>query len=166
MRELLISLALVVFAVAGCQSVGGGGPGGTRDELRTESSSDPGLTDRGGSQRGVEDAGLVFESIFFDFDDDALGNSSKNTLRRSAQLLGDHGDARLEIQGNCDQRGTVEYNLALGKRRAEAARSYLINLGVDGSRLMTISFGEENPAVRGHNESAWVKNRRDDFVLR
>jgi peptidoglycan-associated lipoprotein len=73
---------------------------------------------------------------------------------------------RIEIQGNCDERGTNEYNLALGKRRAEAARQYLIDLGIDSSRISTISFGEENPAVRGSTEAAWAKNRRDDFIVR
>jgi peptidoglycan-associated lipoprotein len=70
------------------------------------------------------------------------------------------------VQGNCDERGTEEYNLALGKRRAEAAKQYLVDLGIPAQRLSTVSFGEENPASPGQGESAWAKNRRVDFILR
>jgi outer membrane protein OmpA-like peptidoglycan-associated protein len=74
-------------------------------------------------------------------------------------------DVRIEIQGHCDERGTEEYNLALGQRRAEAARRYLRDLGISSSRIETKSFGESMPAVRGHGEAAWSKNRRDEFVV-
>ena len=69
------------------------------------------------------------------------------------------------IEGHCDERGTEEYNIALGERRANSAKKYLINLGVNPSQLSTISFGEEKPADPGHNEEAWAKNRRDEFVV-
>ena len=96
----------------------------------------------------------------------ALSGSSKSSLKHNATLLQAAQNARLEIQGNTDERGTEEYNLALGKKRAEAAKQYLVDMGVGSGQLTTISFGEENPAVRGSTESAWSKNRRDDFVLR
>ncbi len=70
------------------------------------------------------------------------------------------------LRGNCDNRGTNEYNLALGSRRANSARRYLIDLGINASRIDTVSFGEERPAVRGNNEVAWARNRRDNFVVR
>ncbi len=70
----------------------------------------------------------------------------------------------MRIEGNCDERGTVEYNLALGQKRADAAKAYLVNLGVDGKRLETVSYGKEKPVDPGHNEEAWAKNRRDHFT--
>ncbi|HEY5764974.1 MAG TPA: OmpA family protein, partial [Candidatus Deferrimicrobiaceae bacterium] len=74
-------------------------------------------------------------------------------------------DAKIQIEGHCDERGTSEYNMALGERRASAASKYLQNLGIAGSRLSTISYGEERPLDPGHNEDAWAKNRRATFVL-
>ncbi len=125
---------------------------------------DPGMGDRG-STSGASIEGS-FRNVYFAFDDYGLTSSAKNSLRHNAALLRQAENARLEIQGNTDERGTEEYNLALGKRRAEAAKRYLVDLGVDSSQLTTISFGEENPAVRGGTESAWSKNRRDEFALR
>jgi peptidoglycan-associated lipoprotein len=74
-------------------------------------------------------------------------------------------DATVTIEGHCDERGTNAYNMALGQRRADAAKDFLVNLGVDATRLTTISYGEEQPVDYGHNEEAWAKNRRDHFVL-
>jgi peptidoglycan-associated lipoprotein len=74
-------------------------------------------------------------------------------------------DIKVKIEGNCDERGTTEYNLALGDRRAKAAMDYLTAQGVDAARLTTISYGKEKPVDAGHNEEAWAKNRRDEFIL-
>ena len=90
----------------------------------------------------------------------------KAALRASAGTLKQNPNIRIEVQGNCDERGSNEYNLALGNRRAESARRYLIDLGINSSRLSTVSYGEERPAVRGSNEVAWARNRRDEFVIR
>ncbi|MFQ5514666.1 MAG: peptidoglycan-associated lipoprotein Pal [Myxococcota bacterium] len=136
---------------------GGFGPEGAGTE--------PGMETRGGGS-GVEPSELELRSIYFDFDDDSLKEEARSVLRRHARVLAESSDLRVEIQGNCDERGSEEYNLALGMRRAEAAKRYLVDLGIPGSRLTTISFGEENPVVRGHNEAAWAKNRRDDFKVR
>jgi peptidoglycan-associated lipoprotein len=73
--------------------------------------------------------------------------------------------AAIQIEGHCDERGTVEYNLALGERRAQSVKNFLSQLGVDGARLSTISYGEEKPVVQGHSEDAWAKNRRAEFVV-
>jgi peptidoglycan-associated lipoprotein len=127
-----------------------------------QESTDPGMGDRSGAGAG----GDSFSTVYFAFDDYALNGTAKDILRGNATALNASGGGRLEIQGNCDERGTAEYNLALGKRRAEAAKRYMVDLGVNSTQLTTISFGEENPAVRGSTESAWAKNRRDDFVLR
>ncbi|MBW2282492.1 MAG: peptidoglycan-associated lipoprotein Pal [Deltaproteobacteria bacterium] len=115
---------------------------------------------------GAETSLGELRTIYFDFDDFGLRSRAKQDLQHNAGLLSKRSDSRVEIQGNCDERGTEEYNLALGKKRAEAARRYLIDLGVKSSQITTISFGEESPVVRASNEAAWAKNRRDDFVLR
>jgi peptidoglycan-associated lipoprotein len=105
-------------------------------------------------------------TVYFDYDDSALRPDAKDGLRRNAEYLRSVANAKVELQGNCDNRGTEEYNLALGKRRAESAKQYLADLGISTQRLTTVSFGEENPAAPGEGEAAWAKNRRVDFILR
>ncbi len=102
-----------------------------------------------------------YEDAFFDFDQSALRTDARQALDEDAQQLRRHAKATVEIEGNCDERGTIEYNLALGERRAQAAKAYLENSGVSASRIKTISYGKEHPFDPGHNEAAWAKNRRD-----
>jgi len=106
------------------------------------------------------------ENIYFDFDKAFIRNDAKPILENVAAYMKKNPGAMLQIEGHCDERGTSEYNMALGQRRADSTKKYLVNLGVDGSRLSTISYGEEKPADPGHNEAAWAKNRRAVFVLR
>jgi peptidoglycan-associated lipoprotein len=105
------------------------------------------------------------QPIYFDFDKYDLRSSDREILNLNAMVLKENPTVRIRIEGNCDERGTVEYNLALGERRASSARDYLINLGVDSNRISIISYGKERPLYPGHNEGAWSKNRRDDFVI-
>lgn len=98
--------------------------------------------------------------FYFDFDRSELKPRARTLLAGHARYLRDNPGARLTIEGHCDERGTREYNLALGERRATAVRSYLQSLGVRSSQLSTVSFGEERPVDPGHTESAWAKNRR------
>ncbi len=105
------------------------------------------------------------ENIYFEFDSSALLTAAQDTLKRKAEYLREHPDARVTIEGYCDERGTEEYNLALGDRRATSAKSFLVDLGISPSRLTTISYGEERPLDPRHNEEAWAKNRRCEFVL-
>ncbi len=105
------------------------------------------------------------ESIYFAFDSAVLSPAAQSDLTWKAGVMQRHPDMRIVIQGNCDNRGTVEYNLALGEQRAQAAKSFLVDQGVDAARIRTLSFGEENPVDSGQNETAWAKNRRDDFVI-
>lgn len=105
------------------------------------------------------------KKIFFDFDRFDLTAESIGTLNELAAFLKANTEVQVKIEGNCDERGTNEYNLALGERRAKAAFDYLVTQGIDAARLSTVSYGEEKPADPGHNEEAWAKNRRDDFVL-
>lgn len=105
----------------------------------------------------------ILDTIYFEFDQATLSDLTKDTLVRNAEWLRTNPDTRIQVEGNADERGTPEYNLALGERRAEAVKSYLSSLGIDRSRLVTISYGEERPADSGQGEDAWAKNRRVDF---
>jgi peptidoglycan-associated lipoprotein len=105
------------------------------------------------------------ERIYFDFDKSELKPEARAVLRKKAEWLRDNPEFSARIEGHCDERGTNEYNLALGERRANAAWRFLNALGISGARLTTISYGEERPADPGQNDDAWSKNRRDEFRL-
>lgn len=102
--------------------------------------------------------------IYFDFDKSIIREDAKPVLEKLATYLKGQKGVDILIEGHCDERGTNEYNFALGERRSQAAKNYLTDLGVDGSRIKTNSYGEERPANSGHDEEAWAKNRRDQFV--
>ncbi|MGB7972361.1 MAG: peptidoglycan-associated lipoprotein Pal [Candidatus Deferrimicrobiaceae bacterium] len=108
----------------------------------------------------------MLENIHFDYDKSFIRDDAKPVLREVAAFMKKNPGAKVQIEGHCDERGTPEYNLALGQRRADSTKKYLVNLGIDGSRLSTISYGEEKPADPGHNEAAWAKNRRAVFDIR
>ncbi len=117
---------------------------------------------------GAGDVGVTsgdLKTVFFAFDSFTLGGEARSQLKDNAKWLKDNASASIQIEGHCDERGTTEYNLALGERRANAAKSYLKKLGIDSSRVSTISYGKERPLDAGHDESAWSKNRRAAFVV-
>jgi peptidoglycan-associated lipoprotein len=105
------------------------------------------------------------EDIYFDFDSAAILNSGQGILQEKAQYLNDNPDAVAVIEGHCDERGTDAYNLALGERRADAVKDYLVNLGIDPERMSTISYGEERPIDPSKTEAAWTKNRRAHLYI-
>ena len=105
------------------------------------------------------------DPIYFDFDNSAIKPDAKATLDKNAEWLSGNPTAKIRIEGNCDERGTNEYNMALGERRANNAKLYLFNLGVSADRISTVSYGEEKPMYPGHDEAAWSKNRRADFKV-
>jgi peptidoglycan-associated lipoprotein len=108
---------------------------------------------------------ITGNKIYFDFDKYDLKPEAKKLLTAKAELLKKYSSWKLLIEGHCDNRGTEEYNLALGERRARAAYEFLVVLGVPSSRLKVVSYGEERPAVDENNETAWAMNRRDEFKL-
>ncbi len=108
---------------------------------------------------------LAAYSVHFAYDSAAVKKSEKANLQSVADALSRDSSAKLLIEGNCDERGTEEYNRSLGERRALAARQALAKLGIDSMRIRTISYGKDKPSNPGHDESAWSQNRRDDFVL-
>jgi peptidoglycan-associated lipoprotein len=103
--------------------------------------------------------------VYFDFNKSDLRDDARTTLNELAQWLKDNPTVRIRVEGNCDDRGSNEYNLALGENRAATAKKYLVYLGVSPDRLETISYGEENPICTEQNENCWGKNRRDDFAI-
>ena len=105
-------------------------------------------------------------AVFYDFDSTALSADAQNQLKQNAAWLENNSANKALIEGHCDSRGTSEYNMALGERRASTAKEYLVRLGVASSRLETVSFGEERPFDTGKGESAWAKNRRAHFVMK
>jgi len=105
------------------------------------------------------------EAIYFDFDKSFIKLEYRAILKSKAEFLKDNPNVNIRIEGNCDERGTNEYNLALGERRANSAAKFLISLGIAADRIESISYGEERPLVTGHGEGAWSQNRRDDFTV-
>ena len=103
--------------------------------------------------------------IYFDFDKSSIREDQRARLESDAEFLSQNKAIRVRIEGNCDERGTNEYNMALGQRRALSAKKYLVNLGIGANRLETISYGEEKSLLFGHDEHSWAQNRRDDFVI-
>jgi peptidoglycan-associated lipoprotein len=107
-----------------------------------------------------------FETVYFDFDRSDLRQDARNSLTKNAEfMLKSNKTAKVMIEGHCDERGSAEYNLALGERRATSAMQYLITLGIQPGRLSIVSYGKEKPAVQGNDEEAWAKNRRAEFVI-
>jgi peptidoglycan-associated lipoprotein len=153
------AVCLIVFGLAGCQTT-----------KKTETESTPAAPtgsefEEGGVAPGSEMSSMLdLGAVYFDYDRYDIRADAKATLRTDADtILANSSGGVITVAGHCDERGSEEYNLALGERRASAVKQYLVDLGVPGSRLRTVSFGEAKPAVVGHDESAWRYNRRADF---
>lgn len=163
-RSAVVCFAVVLaLAVAGCPSKtaqkGGPGAGGLSDSATGGSSL-------GSFMQGENPPeGGPLRDVHFDYDRYDLDETARATLGSNADWLKQNPDARVEVEGHCDERGTVEYNLALGAKRAKAARDYLVTLGIAAGRLSTISYGEELPLCREANDSCYSRNRRAHFVV-
>ena len=105
------------------------------------------------------------EDIYFDYDKSVIKPEAERVLAEKADYMNANSEIQVLIEGHCDERGSNEYNLALGERRAEATKAFLVDLGIDAGRMNTISYGEERPVDSGHNEEAWAKNRRAHFAV-
>lgn len=123
--------------------------------------SKPMTLDANGSDSGTI-AGL--STIFFDYDQAAITSEARRQLAQNAEWIKGNNNVAVQIEGHCDARGTVEYNIALGERRAIAVKNYLVGLGIDGKRLSIISYGKERPVAQGDSEDSYSKNRRANFV--
>lgn len=156
---LVISLCAIALWGGACATTGDDTGRGDRD-WGTDDIYGTGIPGEGldGTLYGLND-------IYFDFDSSSLTPRAQEILKSNASWLKSNPSVVVEIEGHCDERGTIEYNLALGDRRARGVKDYLVNLGVSSSRMRTISFGEEMPLDPGHNETAWAKNRRAHFTI-
>jgi peptidoglycan-associated lipoprotein len=154
-----ITYALLLAACGGnVQDEGAGGAG-----TGVETGGVSGAQGLSGQELGADGYPLTTR-IFFAFDSSRIDDNSRETLETNASYLSAHPDVKVKLEGHCDERGTREYNLALGERRAKAAADLMKVLGIDGSRISTVSYGEEKPLVDGHDEAAWAKNRRVEIV--
>jgi peptidoglycan-associated lipoprotein len=155
MKFKTLSLVAAVLLVAACQQTptDKGAQAGTGTQSGTQTT--------GGGAGGLSgDLQRVGDRIYFAFDKSDITAESRLVLQRQAELLKQSPSATVTIEGHCDERGTVEYNLGLGERRANATKQALIALGVAANRVNIISYGKERPAVVGHNDQAWAQNRR------
>ena len=116
-------------------------------------------------QEESEKVAFLTDLVLFDYDSSSLMTTAQDILNTKAAWLRKNAKVKIIIEGHCDERGSVEYNLALGERRAESAKAFLMDLGIEESRLTTISYGKERPFEAGHDESAWKLNRRAHFVI-
>ena len=165
MRYKILSLIAAVALVAACETAGeGGGAAAGGGAKPKETFTTPlGAKVTPGSQEDL--VVNVGDRVFFDFDKFNLKPDARKTLEKQAAWLKANPAVRISIEGHADERGTREYNLALGERRANAAKDYLISLGINPGRVKTISYGKERPVAMGSNEAAWAQNRRSVTVV-
>ena len=160
--QIVIVAVTLVFVLWGCSHT-------TKETLKTAEVPEEGIESAKVDEDVFEELPVEVVSnlsnIYFEFDSDVLQVQAKEELQKIGAWLSQNPDTKIRIEGNCDERGTDEYNLTLGERRAVAAKNYLVSLGISPKNIITISFGEENPADPEHNEVAWAKNRRDEFNI-
>ena len=163
----IIVLAFSFSMFAGCAEKKAVVKEGASQEVTSKGA----LTGEQAVKEGAEQAAKpaledVIKDIYFDFDKSNIRPDAREVLKTNADWFLKNSNVSIIIEGHCDERGTAEYNMALGQRRAEEAKKYLVNLGVKESTLKTISYGKERPVDQGHDEEAWAKNRRDHFVVK
>ena len=153
-------------SASGSSSSGSSGSSSTSSTSSSGSSSSSASSSAAaGTDSAADKLASIGNTVYFSYDSAALDGNSQATLYRQAAFLNGNPSLTVTIEGHCDERGTREYNLALGERRAAAARDYLLAQGVDPARIKVISYGKERPAMAGSNEESWAKNRRAATVL-
>jgi peptidoglycan-associated lipoprotein len=177
MKALMAALIMATMVAGGCASkdvVKSEEPAVTAPPVKDSAppqsnagASDSKIVPAGqGQDKSDSNASSGLATIYFDFDKSDLSKDARDILNKNAQiLLKSKADVNIKVEGHCDERGSAEYNLALGERRAKSAQQYLLTLGVQPDRLSVISYGKEKPAVQGSDESAWSKNRRAEFTI-
>ena len=161
----LFSVVSIVLFMSACTHGRGGADANalnnTEERYRMASENLEPFTPISGSRTGAK----ASDRVFFGYDSAALSSTAKATLAKQAKWLKKHSSVRVTVGGHCDERGTREYNIALGARRAAAAKNKLVQLGVSANRISTVSYGKERPAVTGSNSAAWAENRRAVTIL-
>jgi peptidoglycan-associated lipoprotein len=182
MRLKLFSIFAALLLIAACEttpeesmdSMSSGDSTDSMDSEMMEESTEPMAEsmdsmedpmERGPVPGSDEDFYSRGDRVYFDLDKFSLGPTARRVLQRQADWLKSYANVSITIEGHCDERGTREYNLALGERRASTAKNYLVSLGVGADRISTISYGKERPAALGSNETAWSQNRRGVSVI-
>lgn len=166
MRKSWLVLIAAVLLVSACESTPDSAADASANAGGGVNSTAPNFSFDPANGSGVNQlAQDVADRVFFGYDSSELSAEARTTLERQAEWLKTRPTLHATIEGHCDERGTREYNLALGERRAAAAKNYLISLGVAESQLSTISYGKERPAVEGSDEAAWAQNRRAVTVV-
>lgn len=176
MKKILILLVALVFVAVGCA------PKAVQTTPPATSTTDRSLSDKDKDRTGISEEELaraerdrllreqerlagILKDVYFEFDSYTVSSSELAKIEGVGSFMKEDGSVRIVIEGHCDERGTVDYNLALGQKRAEAVKAYLLKLGIDGGRIRTISYGKELPVETGKTEEAWARNRRAHFKL-
>lgn len=163
--KLLVPVCLSAVLLAGCGGKEGLGPDGEPLPPFEELPGDVALGSRGALGTRVSDPEAQFPAVHFDYDSFLIRDDGISTIERVAAYMKRNRNAKLVVEGHCDERGSREYNISLGEHRGLAVRAYLVRLGVRSDRIQTRSYGEENPADPAHDQNAWRKNRRAEFVF-
>lgn len=177
--RLVVALALVVVTIAGCRRstpepapapVAASTNGDAAARARADSIAAADLARRQAEEREMRAERaraqeILSNVVYFELDSDRLTAEAEETLRTKAAILRANPSLEIRVEGHADERGSTEYNLALGQRRAESVRSFMSGYGITGNRLATLSYGKERPVVEGSNESAWSRNRRAEFAI-
>ena len=168
--RLLVVVALAGLLAAGCAKKPAPSAAATAEQTPVASTTMQGQQVPGVQEQAVTEAPAAvpaaqqsLQMIHFAFNEYTLSPEARDILVQNAAWMKAHPDVKVRVEGNCDERGSEEYNLALGQKRADAAKNYLVSLGVPAEQLSEISYGEERPLDTAHNEAAWAKNRRDEF---
>jgi len=171
-RRIGLAAAILALAVAGCSSkkspgAGEGGPGSNPAGLGQEGMGGAGGSSLSRFQKGQLGSGEQgpLSDIHFDYNDYTVRQQDSEILHNNADWMQKNPNRRVQIEGHCDDRGSEEYNIALGAKRAQAAKEYLQTLGIAGDRMSTISYGKELPLCTEHTEDCWTENRRDHFAV-
>jgi len=170
-KLMIVGMLSLLMAAIGCQK-----KGTLEDQLKNKpdtTAQEPGAYEPGQradsaalrEEQFRRDVDAAIHPIYFAYNLYDLSEEARSSLAEIGRLMGKYSDVKLTIDGHCDERGSAEYNMALGQKRADQAKAYLVSYGVSSSRITTNSWGEERPAVDGHDESAWIKNRRDEFTI-
>jgi len=168
----LIASALLVFFLAACSTTpkdtaDSSGSGSTSTSSDVSSSAETETTESASIEPGSQEDLIVNvgDRVFFNYDSSELDTDAQELLQDQVAWLKQYSDVSVIIEGHCDERGTREYNLALGEKRAQSVKNYIINLGISADRVSTISYGKERPAVVGSNDGAWAQNRRSVTIV-
>ena len=167
MFQRILAIVAATFLLAACETASqvSGDSASTSASNTASSSAASSSASAAVEKTPAEKLAQVGDTVNFDFDSAELTVSARSTLNRQAAFLSVNPDLMIVIEGHADERGTREYNLALGERRATAVRDYLVAKGINSARVRTVSYGKERPAVSGSDEAAWAKNRRAATVL-